>query len=124
MSRTRQKPAKYFLRVYIRLHFKCNRGEISTQHTFKSNEQENGSRPPLLLLAHHGSVLSWCQSAGKALRDRASPPTHTHSCPHLREVDGEDGVRPAADIIHPCGSGGPIDVSCIHKLFDITVILY
>lgn len=44
--------------------------------------------------------------------------------PHLRELDGEDGVGPAADVIHSCGCCGPIDVSCIHKLFDVTVILY
>ena len=42
---------------------------------------------------------------------------------HLRELDGEDGVRPAADVIHPGGGGGPVDVSCVHKLFNITVIL-
>lgn len=73
-----------------------------------------------------GPRLSIDQSAAGAdehvKRSGAGPPAH--DCPHLRELDGEDGVRPAADVIHPRGGGGPVDVSCVHKLFNITIILH
>ena len=57
----------------------------------------------------------------KDLGDGASRP---HSCPHLSELDGEDGMRPATDVIHPSRCCGSIDISCIHKFFYITIILY
>lgn len=61
------------------------------------------------------------QQVKKDLRNRASRP---HSCPYLSELDGEDGMRPATDVIHPSCCGGTIDISCIHKFFYITIILY
>lgn len=46
-----------------------------------------------------------------------------HGCPYLSELDGEDGVGPATDIIHPRRCGGAIDISCVHEFLHITVVL-
>ena len=79
----------------------------------QSKEQENSSEAPLRRLAQRRPVRSRRCLRARGRGDGA----------HLRELDGEDGVRPAADVIHPGGGGGPVDVSCVHKLFDITIIL-
>lgn len=44
--------------------------------------------------------------------------------PDLSEVDGEDGVRAAADVIHAGAGGGAVDVSSLHQLLHVTVVLH
>lgn len=54
----------------------------------------------------------------------AAGPAPPQQLPYLSELDCENGMRPATDIIHASRSRGTIDVSCLHKFFHITVILY
>lgn len=61
-------------------------------------------------------------SASENLWDE--PADQPHSCPYLSELDGEDGMRPATDVIHPSRCCGAKDISCIHKFFYVTVVLY
>lgn len=42
---------------------------------------------------------------------------------YLREVDGEDGVRAAADVVHAGAGRGAVDVSCLHQILHIAVVL-
>lgn len=42
----------------------------------------------------------------------------------LREVDGEDGVWTAADVIHAGAGGGAVDVSGLHQLLNVAVVLH
>lgn len=42
----------------------------------------------------------------------------------LCEVDGKDGVRPTADVVHTSAGGGAIEVSSLHQLLHITVVLH
>lgn len=44
--------------------------------------------------------------------------------PDLCEVDGEDGVRAAADVVHAGAGGGAVDVSGLHQLLDVAVVLH
>lgn len=46
-----------------------------------------------------------------------------HGCPYLSELDGEDGVRPTTDVIHPRRCSGTVDIPCVHKFFHVTVVL-
>lgn len=43
---------------------------------------------------------------------------------YLSEIDCENGMRPAADIIHSSRSRSSVYISCIHKFFHITIILH
>lgn len=43
---------------------------------------------------------------------------------HLREVDGEDGVRAAADVVHARAGGGAVGVSGLHQLLHVAVVLH
>lgn len=42
----------------------------------------------------------------------------------LREVDGEDGVRAAADVVHAGAGRGAVDVAGLHQLLHVTVVLH
>lgn len=46
-----------------------------------------------------------------------------HGCPYLSELDGEDGVRPTTNVIHPRCCSGTVDIPCVHEFFHVTVIL-
>lgn len=49
---------------------------------------------------------------------------HERRVPDLREVDGEDGVRAAADVVHAGAGGGAVDVSSLHQLLHVAVVLH
>ncbi len=40
----------------------------------------------------------------------------------LSEHDGEDGVRPAARVVHVGGGGGSVGVASLHQLLDLAVV--
>lgn len=42
----------------------------------------------------------------------------------LREVDGEDGVRAAADVVHARAGRGAVDVAGLHQLLHVAVVLH
>lgn len=42
----------------------------------------------------------------------------------LREVEGEDGVRAAADVVHAGCGGGAVDVPGLHQLLHVAVVLH
>lgn len=43
---------------------------------------------------------------------------------HLCEVDGEDGVRAATGVVHAGAGCRAVDVSRLHQLLHITVVLH
>lgn len=45
-------------------------------------------------------------------------------CVYLREVDGEDGVRAAAGVVHARGGRGAVDVARLHQLLHVVVVLH
>lgn len=42
----------------------------------------------------------------------------------LGEVDGEDGVRAAADVVHARAGRGAVDVARLHQLLYVRVVLH
>ena len=43
---------------------------------------------------------------------------------HLGEVDGEDGVRAAAGVVHARGGCGAVDVARLHQLLHVMIVLH
>lgn len=42
---------------------------------------------------------------------------------YLREVDSEDGMRAAAGVVHAGASSRAVDVSSLHQLLHVAVVL-
>lgn len=45
-------------------------------------------------------------------------------CSYLCEVNGEDGVRAAAGVVHARAGCGAVDVPRLHQLFHVTEVLH